>query len=545
MKGVASPNAKLLTAPAFWATLSIALAVGVGVVSNASLDVPPEIDHYRDMGSAQALLDGRFGEDTAFRGETAWYPPLLPALMALAAVVSSKPLPWVYVHFGPLFNAAAPITFYLLARHLSGRWTAVFSLVAYLFLANPRTNTWTLASYSPWAWPVLFAQALFYLALRAWLIASEKNTTLEYVLAGGLIGLTFLAHPAPAVLLVLITVVTTGARVWRSTEDHRLAPLRGLLTAGATAALVCSPYLVPMIAEYGMVTRNAVPSRYGGVWVSDVVLSHLSLRTVGASAGAAWLFSKKPPSAQPRWQLAIAMGLATASAGILYGMAVQKLEPRGLVLPMLFPTFHFLFYLHALEAMLFGPSVAWLLNRLGVLARVKKLVPSNWHPVLPQLGIITLVCAGLPGYLARYDYTHWPNESRKFAADDRLGSIYHWAKANLGPNDVVLARPETSMFSIVAAGHAIVSAHPSMMNPYVALEPREQARDAMFANLKAGDFEGFVSYARKLGVTYVIAEPVIEAAEESACCELDPASVKTLPSRFTTAGATIYAVPTL
>lgn len=536
----AGAGVKFVKDPSVWAGLAICLAVGVGVSVAGSLEVPPEIDHYRDMGAAEALLDGRWGEDPAFVGETGWYPPLLPAIMAGLATLTGKPLTWLYVHIGPLLNAAAPLAFYWLATHLFSRWAAVLSLVGYLFLANWNADTWTLASYSPWVWPVLFAQTFFFLALRAWLVASERGGLLRSCIAGVMIGLTFLAHAAPAVLLVVITLVTT---VQCGTTKGSSQAIRGLLAAGGTAALVCSPFLVPLVLRYGLETQNPVPGRYGGMWLSTIVSTQLSLRALGAALGCFWLLSERQVLA--RWgRLSVLAGLGATIAGLVYALVNQQLAPRGIELPMLFPPFHFLFYLLAFEALLFGPGIEWLGRRAGAL-----LEPKVKHSVSPEflacwqgwkwpLVWLALVVIGLPGFLLRDDYTKWPRESRRLARDERTRAIYTWAKETLGPQDVVLADTTTSMFGVVAAGHGVVTTYPTMTSPYVALEPRERARDAMYEALRSGEIAEFVAQARLFGVTYVVV-----GDSDEPCCWVNPNSVLTLSPVLQQDRTTIFAVP--
>lgn len=536
----ASAGLRLVRDPSFWAGLAICVAVGVGVSTTSSLEVPPEIDHYRDMGAAEALLDGRWGQDPAFVGETGWYPPLLPTLMAALAALTGKPLTWLYVHVGPLLNAAAPLAFYWLATSLFSRWAAVSSLVCYLFLANWAADTWTLASYSPWAWPVLFAQTFFFLALRAWLVASERGDVVRSGVAGALIGLTFLTHAAPAVLLVAITLVTTIQRGLTGNWRHAL---QGLFAAGGTAALVCAPFLVPLVLRYGLETQNPVPGRYGGMWLSTIIGTQVSLRALGAVLGCVWVLSER--RLWKRWgYLPVLAGSGATLAGLAYALLNQKLESRGVELPMLFPPFHFLFYFLAFEALLFGPGVECLGSwgvRLLEPKWKRNVSPeflARWHGWKRPLGLLTLMAVGLPGFLLRDDYTKWPSESRRLARDERTRAIYSWAKETLSPHDVVLADTTTSMFGVVAAGHGVVTTYPTMTNPYVALEPREQARNAMYEALRAGDVAEFTALARRFGVTYVVT-----GESDEPCCWVNPTSVPGLRPVLQQAGTTIFAVP--
>lgn len=529
-----------------WAALMIGLALAAAVTVTAPLQVPPEIDHYRDMGTAEAFRAGQFGRDPTLLRETAWYPPLLPALLALTATSSSQPLTFVSVHIGPFINAAAPAFFFLLARRLFGGRAALLSLIGFLYIADWGGPPWTMATYSPWVWPVLFAQSLFYWSLRCWVVALQYPTRGKAALAGVSVGVTFLAHPAPALLLVVAIVATTIGHLMtrcRTPREHERWPhatLERLFIVGGITVLVCAPFLVPLLVRYGGHIRNPVPSRFGGIWPGEVLQSHLSLRTLGAAAGFGWLWSlRKQWASLAGWWVSLAAISLTAAAGLTYGIFAQKLEMRGIVIPLLFPTFHFHFYLQAMEALLFGPGVLWLVElgrrRIDLDAFSSKF--GTISRCLPAVSLVLLFAISLPSYWKRSDFTRWPEESRRLAGDARLQAVYNWASASLKQGDVVLAGNRLGMYAVAASGHAIVATYPSMMNPYVALEPREAARAAMFADLRAGDFTHFNATARAFGVTHVIAE---EMGDE--CCKLSGTETPLLRPVLTTTGATIYAL---
>jgi hypothetical protein len=47
------------------------------------------------------MADGRWLDDPAYRGETFWYNPLLPATTALVSKAASMPVFTTYVRLGP------------------------------------------------------------------------------------------------------------------------------------------------------------------------------------------------------------------------------------------------------------------------------------------------------------------------------------------------------------------------------------------------------------------------------------------------------------
>src|SRR5580692_9554213 len=98
----------------------IALAFILAVRATVGLEWPCEDDFFRDMGGAQAILDGYAGSDPAYLGEVAWFNPLQPTLFALLTLVTGLPLHVAYARLGPFVNLLGPIGFFLLARQLMG-----------------------------------------------------------------------------------------------------------------------------------------------------------------------------------------------------------------------------------------------------------------------------------------------------------------------------------------------------------------------------------------------------------------------------------------
>jgi hypothetical protein len=313
---------------------------------------------------------------------------------------------------------------------------------------------------------------------------------------------------------------------------------------GSVSALVCAPFLVPLILRYGLHTENSLPSRFGGVWPREILRAHWSFRSIGVGAGALWLAVQLGPlrRIEGRW-LALVLALLASVGGLFYGIVVQKLELRGVVLPLLFPTFHFQFYLLALECLLFGPGLVWLGRRLHDYVMERKgAIPAlgavaRLEPYRGPLCALLLLLLSAPSYQSREDFVLWPAESRRLAADEATRAVYEWARTHLETNDVVLADTRLGMFGIVAAGHAVVSTYQTMSNPYVAFEPREAARQAMYAQLRSGDHDAFSRSAASYGVTYVIAET---GATE--CCALTAIDSPRLGVALNAPGVIVYAL---
>src|SRR5207244_424867 len=108
------------------------------------------------------IRDGDLTGDPMYRGETAWYNPLVASVVATGSWVSGAPVHRVYVRLGAFLNLLAPLGLFVLVSTLSDGWTALASVVGFLFVVNHNAPSWACATYSPWLITANFAQSLFY-----------------------------------------------------------------------------------------------------------------------------------------------------------------------------------------------------------------------------------------------------------------------------------------------------------------------------------------------------------------------------------------------
>ncbi|HEY0466331.1 MAG TPA: hypothetical protein VGC79_19105, partial [Polyangiaceae bacterium] len=292
---------------------------------------PCENDLYRDLGAAQSILDGQGGVDPSYLGERRWYNPLVPALIALASRVWHTPLHEAYTRFGTGLNLLAPLAFYAMVRVLFNRGVALASLLSFLFFGPLHWPSWLHATYSPWLWPCNFAQGLFYLAILAWVWAARTRKLALAPLVGAAIGLTLLAHAAPALLLVGILGVAFLAEFLPSgaTFAHRSALLTFFAVLGLTTIIVGWPFLREWLSRPRSV-QNPAPL----TWVAGELTLRswrqpverlIGLRGALALAGAATLIATFRTGSQVCRHTAravLAWGLV-ASLGLGYGYAAQ------------------------------------------------------------------------------------------------------------------------------------------------------------------------------------------------------------------------------
>src|SRR5215813_2506349 len=120
----------------------------------------PDFD--RDIAFARGLLEGHYGQDPNYQGAWLWYNPLLFSIEALIHKVSNIPLNIIAVQAGVYLNILGPIFFFLMVRRLFDYRLALAASLFYLFINSGDVRCWGAPTYTPWLFPVCFAQFIFY-----------------------------------------------------------------------------------------------------------------------------------------------------------------------------------------------------------------------------------------------------------------------------------------------------------------------------------------------------------------------------------------------
>ena len=509
------------------AALLLCLAVGFTAWGKMhDLTWPCENDLYRDLGAAQSILDGQGGIDPSYLGERRWYNPLLPALVAFASRVWHTPLHEAYTRFGTGLNLLAPLAFYGMVRVLFNRGVALASLLSFLFFGPLHWPSWLHATYSPWLWPCNFAQGLFYLAILAWVWAVRSRKLMLAPLVGAAIGLTLLAHAAPAFLLVGVLAVAFVAEFLPSgaTFARRTALLAFFALLGMTTLIVGWPFIGEWLGRPRSVQNPAPLTWVAGEltlqsWrqpVARLIGWRGGLAFVGgATLIATWRIGNQVCRHTARAILAWSL---VASLGLGYGYAAQLLT-----LPPFLPSWHFFFYLQALQSVLFGVGVAALVGllldgRLEALVTVLGERPNERH--LQHLALAAALLSAFvlkkhSRYAERADLVDNRKASLGYAADPAT-KTYDWLLRHTVPSDVVLAEGNALFYGVQPAGRKLVALPDLFSNPFVALKPRADDSARLFADLESGHESDFRALARKYEVHFVVlaAEKPVTAGQK-------------------------------
>jgi hypothetical protein len=525
MRGVRAAVDRVVAFPVLVTGLLVAVAL---VLSRTTSDLrwPFDVDLFRDIGQADAVRRGHLFADANYAGERAWYNPLGSWLVGGLSYVTGISPATLITRGGVVFNLITPISLAILVRRWFGRLAAGFTLVAFVFLICGQYPSWVVATYSPWMFQAGFAQGFFYLALLALARFAERGRRVDCMVFGALVGVVVLAHTAPALILVAVSIVTS---VWvvRTGRATTLVAVRRLALAGATAFVVASPFLVPLAWRYRFHIRNDLPSSWQWPQIDNAHIAGFAWDfvfrwpVVIGAIGVAWWFWQRRGSGRlddvtPAAMVALLTWTGTALVGLV--AATYRASPvpgKGLV-PSVVPSYHFVLYLSAASCVWFGIGSAALVR--AVLDRIPARVPV---PYAAAALAVVMAAVAFPGWLDRDDRNHARNTSIAIAAATDDFAVSDWIAAETRPRDVVLYDLDPSEALEVGALDArpTVVVDANFSNPFVDLAPRAEAAMQMVAALSACDEPRFQTIATEYDVRYVVTGAAGPLARSTATCE--------------------------
>lgn len=485
--------------------------------------VSREWDIMRDMGIAQSILDGRYPEDPVLAGEISWYNPLTGLMLLAAHFLTDIPLMRLAVVMGPYLNLLAPLAFYFFAASFFGRAAGLAGLCLMLFGKDGMSPYWTCA-YSPWLLASVYSLGLLFITLAAGTKAVERKTSSTFLLAGLLLGITFLAHTAPAIiaggtlLLLMLWEQYRLRRVEGRPKEARTLLGLFLLFLGM-AFFVSLPYSGPILWRYQFHVLNPWPSLYAS---QNVELHNLpgqlwhavSLRNGVALLGALAVFRTRDNRGA---RVVICWGLVSCLL-MAQHYAWQALRLNDVVLPSVVPGHHAAIHLAAVRTVLFGVGAVALgsaagrglafLSRHFGLWRAEGLALSRtgaWTAAV----LAGLILYGHNPYDGRVDFQP-PGGSAYYELFERHLPMYRWIRDHTPPDAVFLCPDENLGIQVVMpAGRKLVNPMLLYFNPYVERGPFTLRQEALLKALETGDKDALCDVAGQYPRLYVLLdEPV-------------------------------------
>ena len=478
----------------FWIAVALLAAppVALGMWAARNLHWPDDSDFFRDIAQARSFAGGNLLADPLYLGETTWYNPLVPGIVAGLSRITGTAIPTLYARAGAWLNMLGPVLLALLLARLFDPPAGLVALAVYLYGA-PWGGGASTPLYSAFLYSSFFAPALFFLTLLVF-AAFPEGKRRRYVLTGLLLGLTFLAHTAPFLILCVIFCIEALREARR---DWRGASIRYGLLFGA-AALAATPFLVSIIGHYHLTVRNPVPMQWNSRYVRWAALKQIpDGYTIAAGVALLALLVRGP-----RLGRRIVGGwLAACVAFVAYTFAAAEYE-----WPPVVPRHHPVLYLRILQPVLlgYGACLLWSIVRERA-GRPRWLTaatvePAKWAATVGAASMVLLWA--LPGCIRQAG----DPPRTGLVSDSFLQSgmdAYRWMRS-LRSDDVVLATDDRALITVGPTGAKTVAVDAIYGSLYVDAGPRHRARDDMFAALRRGDEPAFEALADEYAVTHVL-----------------------------------------
>jgi hypothetical protein len=182
----------------------------------------------------------------------------------------------------------------------------------------------------------------------------------------------------------------------------------------------------------------------------------------------------------------------------------------NIIFPGLVPSFHFFFYLKALQAVLFGVGFCGLLDII-----LKKFVntPRGFRVLFKHdyAGFVTLTILALalsyyPVYSRRADFVTPRERALKRNAAKNEIEIYNWILKKTNINDVFVCDEDYSTFPVMASGRKLVAVIPTMSNPYISYLNRDRDRNIILNSLLYESFSEAIILLNKYNVGFILLE---------------------------------------
>ena len=451
----------------------------------AGLEVPPDPDLLRDIGYIQGILDGNWFGDPVYAGEWRYHPPLVSALGALLYRLSgATELPRFWLQAGPWLNLLAPLGFFLASRRLLASAPAAAVGTAVFVVFNGAISApWNAGGYTPWPFAPSIAQAVFFGA--AWLIHARVASARwrDAVLIGVAIGLSFLAHAVPAVVL---TAVVTAAGF--AAQGLRLRTVAWLAAVAAAQLAVMMLLLGPILLHYpdGMIHFGVA---LHSDWLMEKPLHRwvLVMNTPGLAALAVTLLLRRAAPLGRTTSAMLAAWIGVCSLFLLRHYACPSGAPEGdaeapaVCRVFLVTVHHYHLYLQVAWTCLMGHA-GWHLARLWA---EKAPLGSMRLRVALAAGLAAVLLL-LGGYgLVRRSFDRERRALAVASGGEMDLMAYRWMVAHTAPGARFAAELEGDdgpmAFTVMAAGRSLVSSPVTFSNPYVRWDERDAERRAYLA----------------------------------------------------------------
>lgn len=507
--------------------LLILYSLSIGMKSSTEIRRTFDGDLQRNLSQAQSMLDGNPLSDPNYLDEKIWYNPLVPAVTALISKVSGVPPDIVNLRAGAFLNILAPVCFFILLLLAFDAVTAAFSTFAMLFLITAGLPVYFTGTYSPIMYALHFAPAFFFIGIIFHLKAVQTGISKWHFLTGVFLGLTFLAHTAPAVILGSVILVntavqlhTTGKIKNKKTEMSPRRIISGFVISMITAFVVSLPFLYSILFHYKMKIINTVPMDFiepilqlgrFKEFISAAAPHWLVL--IPVVAGLAVLIFKRNSSAAYKLFFIFAVIILAFMAYNYLRQAV-----KFIYLPLIVPSLHYVVYFTILEAFLFGLGTAFLISKiaLSVPAVMQKIrIKIRSKEKIERLSSVCLLLLVLipafivlkPSYESREDFMQMKSPRLNQKLNKSYDLIYRWMLESTAPDDVFFNDSEAPDYILMSGRKFVVNPGGAQFsNPYVDYQGRMKDRNLMSQALENKRYDIFLAKVKAYKASWAVTD---------------------------------------
>jgi hypothetical protein len=420
------------------------------------------------------------------------------------------------VRLGAYLNLLAPLSFFSMMLIMLDFRIALAGLLSYLFFATGVIPGFYAATYSPWMYSGVFMQFIFYINIALCYQAFKTQKTGWFIALGTGIGIGFLGHTAPTVLIILILISLQGTKMIRALKSKDPASVKKMIWQSLAVfipfILFSFPFLYFIVGKYHLHFENRKPFEYIDtifIWrnYKDMILQNLSVSLIISVIGFIWFYKKFE---QPLIRKILLNWFGFAVFMYFYSSLVQSLdEHKSIHLPGTVPSFHYFFYLKALQSVFYGFGLFFLSDRSfiwlsGKRSQIQNRLKPNTVSYIFLVLVLTCGVIYFPTYQKRYDFVHFRNLCLEKARDTGQIQVYYYIRDNIPTDQVFLCEEHTSLFPVMATARKMVSIGITFSNPYVNFETREYARNTMLAYLRDGQPADAPALFKKYNVSYIL-----------------------------------------
>jgi hypothetical protein len=451
-----------------------------------------EPDFDRDIAYIRGTLDGNFGKDPNYVGQYMWYNPMIFLFEAAAVKLSGLPINVVVARSGAFLNLINPIVFFIVMIKLFDYKIALASTLAFLFLINGNLPCWGAPTYSPWMISDTFVQFLFYINIFFCYKAFNEQKMLWFMILGAGLGISFLGHSAPTILVILIIFSLQLQKVIKAITSKQYSSITTYVLQGVFTLIpfiiFAFPFLYFVYGKYhfhfiNKIILECAPGIFARKETFTLLKLNVTFSLAVAFIGLVWFHKNFQNLLLKKiiWNWLIIVGVM-----YVYESALPTLRrDYGISLPDTIPAFHYFFYLKTLQAIFFAFGFIFLFNQL--IRLVEHLTKrSLLRKVTNNLFVCTVLMYALayyPIYSNRDDFTELRQQAiGKGNETDKIG-VYNFIEKNVPLDNVLLCEHGLSLFPVMPTAIKMVSVETYFSNPYVSYDQRESDRNAMLLYL--------------------------------------------------------------